>query len=53
MQCFMQNKPCLNYLSEKVQKMLKKPQKDNLERNLKHMTIVFNSIHFNTTINTK
>ena len=49
----MQNKPCLNYLSEKVQKMLKKPQKHNLERNLKHMTIVFNSIHFNTTINTK
>ena len=31
-------------------KKLKKPQKRNLARNIKHMTIVFDSNHFNTLI---
>ena len=33
--------------------MIKEAEKRNLERNLKHMTIVFDSKHFNTKIYTK
>ena len=31
-------------------KTLKKPKKRNLARNIKHMTILFDSNHFNTLI---
>ena len=41
------------FLSEKVPKMLKKPQKRNLALNIKRMTIVFDYNHFNTIIYTK
>ena len=34
-------------------KTLKNPQRRNLARNLEHMTIVFDSIHFNTITYTK
>ena len=40
-------------LSKKVPKTLKKPQKWNVARNLKHMNIVFDSNHFNTITYTK
>ena len=33
--------------ARKYQKCLKKPLKRNLARNFKHMTIVFDSNHFN------
>ena len=37
-------------LYEKVPKTLTKPQKRNLARNFKHMTIIYDSNHFNPII---
>ena len=49
MPSFVANKPCLNYfMLESAKNVLKKFQKHNLARNFKHMTIVFDSNHFNT-----
>ena len=46
---FVANKPCLNhFMLESAKNVLKKFQKHNLARNFKHMTIVFDSNHFNT-----
>ena len=40
-------------VTRKCQKWLKKPQKRNLERKFKHMTILSDFNHFNTKIYTK
>ena len=49
----MANKPSFNHLLQESSKTLKKPQKSNLERNFKHMTIVYDSNYFKTIIYTK
>ena len=51
--CLGTNKPSLNHFMRESKKILKKPIKSNLARNFKHMTIVFDSNHFNTIIYTK
>ena len=49
----MPNKPCLDYfMRESAKNVLKKPQKNATYNVFKHMTIVFNSNHFNTIIYT-
>ena len=42
-----------NFMRESAKKAKKKLEKCNLARNYKHMTIVFDSNHFNTIIYTK
>ena len=49
---FMPNKPSLKYVMRKSAKNAKKPLKWNYARNFKHITIVFNSNHFNRIIYT-
>ena len=39
----MQNEPCLNNFIRESEKNAKNPQNRNLERNFKHMTMVFDS----------
>ena len=41
------------FVPENAKKARKKLEKSNLERNLKHITIVFDSNHYNTIIFTK
>ena len=50
---FVRNKPCSSYCMRESAKTLKNPLNHKLARNFKHMTIIFNSNHFNTTIYTK
>ena len=48
----MPKKPSFNYFKRaSAEKGIKKPQKRNMARNLRHMTIVLISNHFKTTIN--
>ena len=43
----------LNHFMRESAKKIKKPQKCNLVRNMKHMAIVFDSNHFNKILYTK
>ena len=52
-QIVLPNKPNLNHFMQESAKKPKKFLKSNLARNFKHMTIVFDSNHFNTIIYTK
>ena len=49
----MPNKPNLKYFKRESAKNAEKTFKRNLERNFKHMTIVFDSNNFNTILYTK
>ena len=51
--CFVANKPSLNHFMRESVKNAQKTSKRNLTLNFKHMTISFNSKHFNTIIYTK
>ena len=50
---FVPNKTSLHHFMRENAKNAKQPQKRNLVCNLKHMSIVFNSSHFNTITNNK
>ena len=50
---YVANKPSLNHSMRESAKKHKKAQKRILARNIKHMTIVFYSNHFNTILYTK
>ena len=50
---FVQKQPSLNNFMRESAKKAEKTLKSNLDRNLKHITIVFDYNHFNTTFYTK